>query len=210
MAHGRNKAAPTGVAAFIGRHGAMTVRKVFLFLLAGLLLPATALAARPALLVPSNASDVIEQLPRGYALLKPQKQDAPVARLEDIEQMLSLAARTGDARLASRAQALLNRIPATDVSPGVIRARAFNAQHRHEFAAALRLLDSLIAQQPRDGDARLSRAQIHLVQGRLDLARADCAALALGVDSGRALICISALSLRQGRLREAASLTTTM
>lgn len=207
MDNAREKATPPGVAIFVDWHKAMSVRKFVFAFLVSALLPNAAAAARPPLLVPSSASAVIEQLPRGYALLAPRKQTLPALRVADVERMLAVAARTGDARLATRAQALLDRIPVTDASPPVIRAKAFSAQHRHDFPAALRLLDSLVAQQPRDGDARLARAQIHLVQGRLDLARADCAALALGVDSGRGLICIAALSLRQGRLPQAASVS---
>jgi hypothetical protein len=125
--------------------------------------------------------------------------------MAQVRQLLATAARSGDARLAARAAGLLDRFPVSDVSPDLLRARAYTAQHRHDFGTALKLLDALVASQPRDGDARLSRAQIHLVQGRLDLARADCAALALGVDSDCALLCVAALSLRTGDLATAAT-----
>ena len=176
-------------------------------LVLSLALPGTALAGRPALIIPTNPATVIETLPRGYASIMPRTstggKPAPVS---EIGQLLEVSARTGDARLAARAQALLDRYPATDKSPQILHLRAFSAQHRHDFTGALRFLDEAIAREPRDGDARLSRAQVHLVQGRLDLARADCVALAFGVDSGRGLLCIAALSLRRGNLGVAASL----
>ena len=123
-----------------------------------------------------------------------------------MERLLTTSASTGDARLATRAQALLARFPAADTSPAVLRARAYTAQHRHDFDAAVGLLDTLIQNQPRDADARLSRAQILLVQGHLDRARRDCTVLALGVDSGRGLLCVAALSLRTGDTEAAARL----
>lgn len=176
-----------------------------LLLAALVLLPLEALADRPPAVVPPDAATVIEKLPRGYAALVPDVSSKPVP-MARVQQFLATAARTGDARLAARAAGLLDRFPATDHSPDLLRARAYSAQHRHDFRAALKLLDTLVSSEPRDGDARLSRAQIHLVQGRLDLARADCAALALGIDTGRGLLCVAALSLRTGDLTAAANM----
>ncbi len=175
-----------------------------------LILLATAFSAsaqRPPLLVPSDPQTVIERLPRGYAALTPPATpEAPVAAIVRIQRLLSAAARTGDSRLAARAEALLAKFPADDRSASVLAARAFSAQHRHDFAGAVGLLDTLIQRQPRDGAARFARAQVDLVRGRLDSARADCVALALGVDTGRGLLCTAALSLRTGRYPAAADL----
>ena len=167
-----------------------------------LILLATAFSAsaqRPPLLMPSDPQTVIERLPRGYAALTPSaKPAAPIAPISRIQQLLGAAARTGDSRLAARADALLAKFPADERSAAVLAARAFSAQHRHDFAGAVGLLDALIQRHPRDGAARFARAQINLVRGRLDSARADCVALALGVDAGRGLLCTAALSLRTG------------
>lgn len=168
--------------------------------------PWAAWADRPVAVVPGNPDTVIEKLPRGYAALVPATAGKP-ASLAQIELLLGTAARSGDARLAARADGLLSHFPASDTSPELLRARAFSAQHRHDFDGAIRILDTLVARQPRDGDARLSRAQIHLVQGRLDLARADCAALAFGVDAGRGLLCVASLSLRSGQWQTAMTMT---
>ena len=179
----------------------------FLLALLVLILPAPSRAARPVFVVPGSPSAVIEILPRGYATIMPRASTSgKPAPFSEIGQLLEVSARTGDARLAARAQALLGHYPATDKSSQLLHLRAFSAQHRHDFAGALRFLDAAIMQEPRDGDARLSRAQVYLVQGRLDLARADCVALAFGVDSGRGLLCIAALSLRRGNYKVAASL----
>lgn len=172
-------------------------------IIATLVMAPSALAQRPAAVVPSDAGVVIERLPRGYARLMPSATaPAPIAQ---VTALLATAAQTGDARLAARADALLSRIPLRDQNPDVLRARAFSAQHHHDFAGAVKLLDALIAHEPRDGAARLSRAQINLVRGRLDLARADCAALVLGIDAGSGMLCVAMLALRNGQYPTAAA-----
>jgi hypothetical protein len=170
----------------------------------------TALAQKPAAFIPTDPDMVIERLPRGYsAVMATQSLSVSplkvTSMLEQARNLLAAAARTGDARLASRADALLSRLPANDHRPEVLRMRAFSAQHRHDFVEALRLLDQLIARDPRSGDARLTRAQIHLIGGRLASARADCAALILAVDAGNGMLCAAMLSLRTGKYPAAAT-----
>ena len=187
---------------FFDGHGSPIRFRLALLLLA---LSGTLHAGRPPALVPDNADVVLERLPLGYAALMPTAGKAPA--LAQIQALLATAARTGDARLATRAEAMLAQLPASvSDSPAALQARAFAAQHRHDFAGALKLLDALIARDPRDGGARLSRAQILLVQGRLDRVRGDCAALSLGIDADAGLLCIAALSLRMGDYGTAASL----
>lgn len=160
-----------------------------------LFVAAPAHAQRPPSTIPASADTVLERLPKGYAALMPMKTAAPAPPAVQAQQLLAAASRTGDARLAARADGLLQRTTLNN-DPAVLRARAFSAQHRHDFVSALKLLDQLIALDQRDGDARLARAQIHLLQGRLHKARSDCTTLALGIDSGRGLLCVAALSSR--------------
>lgn len=167
--------------------------------------PLAAAAQRPPLVVPDDPALVLERLPEGYAELMPRADTAP-ASLARIQALLMTAARTGDARLVARAEGELARFPADDHTPALLRARAYVAQYRHDFETARKWLDRLIAVAPRDGDARLARAQMSLVEGRLDGARADCAALAFGIDSGRGLLCAAALSQRRGEAEAAAGL----
>ncbi len=163
-----------------------------------------ALASKPAYVVPVDSTSIVERLPTGYAALMPTR--AHSSPLAQAAQLLEMASRSGDARLSARAEALLARFPADNASPTLLRLRAYAAQHRHDFAAAQGYLDRLIAIDPRDADARLSRAQIHLVQGRLDLARTDCIGLASGVDVSRGLLCVAALDLRRGHYRQSSDL----
>lgn len=171
-------------------------------LIASLLLATTAWAQRPQALVPGDPDTVLERLPHGYAALTPAASSpataTPAATAARARQLLTAAARSGDARLSTRADALLARLPADTRDDTVLLARAFSAQHRHDFAGAVAVLDALIARAPRNGAARLSRAQIQVVRGKLDLARADCAALVMGIDSGDGLLCVAMLSLRNG------------
>jgi len=60
-------------------------------------------------------------------------------------------------------------------------------QHRHAFAAAEGLLDSLLHDVPHDADARLLRASVRLVRGEFVGARADCAQLVGAAGSGAIL-----------------------
>ena len=154
-------------------------------------------AERPPIVVPQSANTLVEQLPSGYAQLEPSARRAQPS-LADARKLLATSAITGDSRLATRADAILAKFPKQTRSAELLRLRAFSAQHRHDFKAAVALLDTLVAQDPRDGDARLSRAQIQLVRGEIDQARSDCAALALGVDAGGGMLCAAALSLRRG------------
>lgn len=166
----------------------------------------SALAQRPPAIIPVSADTVVDRLPKGYAaLMPPATALQPKALLAHVQQLLETSARTGDFRLAARAEALLSRFPADEDDAAVLFARAYTAQHRHDFATAISLLDEVIALNPRDGEARLSRAQVQLVQGRLDLARSDCAAL-LGINSADGLLCTASLALRRGDTGSAASL----
>lgn len=160
-----------------------------------------AAAQKPPATVPASDGVVLERLPRGYAALYPQtaaaEDGAAAELLPQVRALLAAAAATGDSRLAARADALLARLP-QDAPVSVQIARAWAAQHRHDFTRALVLLDGVLARDPRNVDARAMRAQIQLVQGRLGRARDDCAALALGLDAGAGLLCATSLSLRRG------------
>ena len=193
--------ARTRPAAMRGKAGAGLLRQLLACLL--LSLAGTAAAQRPPLTVPTQADVVVERLPRGYAALVPGR--VSPQPLENAGRLLALAARTGDLRLAARADALLQRLPTDSTDPAVWRLRAFAAQHRHDFATATRALERAIALAPRDADARLALASIHLVQGDLRRARAGCAALVLGIDAQAGGLCVASLALRTGDTTAAAN-----
>lgn len=161
--------------------------------------------ARPAIRFPTDAGAVLEVLPRGYARIAPQARAAKPS-LSHVQALLEASARSGDARLAARAQAQLGQLPPS-ADPQTVRLfAAFLAQHRHDFAGAIRELDAALEVDPRHAGALLARSQVQLVRGRLDLARRDCLVLALAVDSGQGTVCLAAWSLRRGDTRGAAQL----
>lgn len=162
---------------------------------------------RPPVVVPDDPSTVIERLPPGYATLATPSEPGEdtrgaIGRVQAAERLLAVAATSGDSRLAARAAGLLNQ-PGLPETARVLTARAYAAQHLHDFAGAGRLLDRVVQLAPRDGNARLARAQLHLVRGDLDRARTDCLALALGIDASDGLLCVAALDLRRGRYPQA-------
>lgn len=164
-----------------------------------------ALAQRPPAQIPDSPDVVVERLPRGYGALRPRPARVGVSPIVEAELLLQAAGRTGDTRLATRADALLATVPPRQMSPRALKSLAFSAQYRHDFAGSLELLDRVIRAEPRDPDARLARAQLQLVQGRIDAARADCAALSFAIDGNYGTACIAALSLRTGDLDRAAA-----
>ncbi len=180
--------------------------RLLLFVLIYLSFMSSAYAQRPPAVIPQSANTVVEVLPRGYPALT-RKTNAPSVSspLEEPARLLRAAARTGDARLAARADALLARVSKRDNSIELRQLKAFSAQHRHAFATSRKLLDAVIKDAPHDADARLARAQLNLVQGRLVDARRDCVALAV-MDASAASICIAALAARKGEYAKAAAL----
>lgn len=79
-----------------------------------------------------------------------------------------------------RAEAVLAPLASQPgASAALRRVYAEVLQHRHEFAAAEALLDSLLREFPHDLEARLLRASVRLVRGEFSGARSDCAQLAV-------------------------------
>src|SRR5689334_1867089 len=150
------------------------------------------LVAGPAMAKPYTPTDdsiVLERLP--------EKTDP---RLRDVKRLraaldrnpgdLALAARlarraieaareTGDPRFLGQAQAALAPWWSLAEPPSqALLLRATIRQSAHDFPGALADLDRLLARQPPDGQALLTRATVLTVRGRYAEARADCARVA--------------------------------
>lgn len=167
-------------------------------MLAGALMVSFAAAAqRPPARIPTDADEVLERLPPGSTRATARR-PGKRAPMDQITALLDLGARSGDPRLIERAEALLAAYPAATADAEVLRARAFVAQHGHDFKAALGHLDRIVAADPRDASALLTRSQIHVVTGDIPRAARDCVALATGVDAGLGALCTGTLSLRRG------------
>jgi predicted Zn-dependent protease len=161
--------------------------KTRICLLALALLAAAPAFAKPYL--PADDSIVLERLPEKT---DPSLRDVKRLRvaLDRTPSDLSLASRlarraieaareTGDPRFLGQAQAALTPWW-TDPDPpaAALLLRATLKQSTHDFNGALGDLERLLARNPNDGQALLTRATVLTVQGRYGEARADCARVA--------------------------------
>lgn len=124
------------------------------------------------------------------------------ARLpDDPAQALQQVLRSGDARALGLIEARLQ----ADEGDQALLLRAYIAQHQHDYAQALALLDRLLLRRPRDAVARHVRVDVWLAQGEIRRAATECAALALGLDGLRGTLCTAALAARRGQTSAAQS-----
>lgn len=109
----------------------------------------------------------------------------------------------GDPRFTGYAQAALaNWWELPEPPSEVLLVRATLRQRSHDFAAALADLDELIRRNPRDGQARLSRATILQVQGDYTAAASECAVLRRLASEVVWAACAYGLAGSNGQLRE--------
>ena len=166
----------------------------------------TAAATPPPMQVPASDDVVLER----YTLRSwsRPRADAPSPRLADrlaqarsaIEQGL----RTGDPRQFGQAEALLLPFDALAMPPAELRLlRSSLARWRHDFDAARTDLDAVIANTPSHPQARLHRAGLNLVQGRIAEALTDCEHLAALGPTLVAQACVAAAEAGAGRVESA-------
>lgn len=148
-------------------------------------LPVLALAAP---YTPADGSAVIEQLPRRadatQMALRGLRQQL-TARPQDLalatglaQRYIALARSETDPRYLGYAQAALAPWWRQAAPPVPVRLlRATILQSTHHFDAALQDLDAIIAQEPANGQAWLTRATVLTVQGDYTKATAACARL---------------------------------
>jgi predicted Zn-dependent protease len=114
-------------------------------------------------------------------------------------------------RYFGRAEQLLQPWAArADASAATLRVQADILQNRHDFSAALGLLDKAIARDPRDASARLMRASISMVQGRATDARGDCAAVLASGASAPGTVCFAQMLGATGQLAQGEHLLSTL
>lgn len=102
----------------------------------------------------------------------------PASRVAAAQAAIDRGHSTGDPRYFGQAQALLGSDWTAPSPPPPVRlVRAILLQQRHNFAGALADLDAVLAADTQNAQARLIRANIHMVQGEPQRARSDCAAL---------------------------------
>jgi tetratricopeptide (TPR) repeat protein len=183
--------------------------RAVVFAYAAALVPATS-----APFVPEFESQVLEHLPFAAnnpvirelgALrerLKNEPHDLPLA-VRVAQGYLELGRVTGDPRYSGYAQAALT--PWWDLNQppdAILVLRATLRQRVHQFDAALKDLAEVLARNPRNAQARLTRATVLQVQGAYDAAREDCLALKNLTQELTWTACLMSANGVAGKLRE--------
>jgi hypothetical protein len=139
--------------------------------------------------IPGADSDVLERLPeKNDPSLRDLKRlrSAASKHPDDLALAIRLARRSieaardsGDPRFLGQAQAALAPWwKLSDPPAPALLLRATIKQSNHDFDGAVTDLDRLIAANPSDGQALLTRATVLTVQGKYRAARADCSRIA--------------------------------
>lgn len=164
--------------------------------------------------LPQSDAQVLERLPfaptdpsarelralREELARQPQRLDLAV---EIARRYTELGRVRGDPRFAGYAQAALaNWWEQSEPPSEVLLLRATLRQRNHDFDAALLDLAALIRRNPRDGQARLTRATVLQVQGNYAAAAAECTALRRLAPELVWAACSYGLASANGRLRE--------
>jgi tetratricopeptide (TPR) repeat protein len=182
-----------------------------------LAVPATADASTAGGATPFRPTDpgfVVAELPAGSS----RARDGSARQLELSRSDPQLAAQLAGAlleqarlsaqpQLYGRAESVLAPWIARPTVPAPLLILEANIlQQRHEFAAAIALADRAIAQDPRSGQARLMRANVHIVTGDYEHARPDCAWLLGSGEQWTGSVCIAQVLGSTGQLERARTL----
>ena len=133
-----------------------------------------------------------------------QRRDNLSLAVEVARRYVELGRVSADPRYAGYAQAALApwwdlRSPPRDV----LVLRATLHQRVHRFDAALTDLALALERNPRDMQARLTRATVLQVRGEFDAARRDCEALQGHAQELISIACLTSVECGSGRLHEA-------
>ena len=135
-------------------------------------------------------------------LLRNEPENLPLA-LRLARRYLELGRVTGDPRYAGYAQAAL--APWWDLNQPpeeVLLLRATLRQRVHQFDAALADLAAVLSANPRNAQARLTRATVLQVQGAYDAAREECLTLKNLTQELVGTACLTNVNAATGKLRE--------
>jgi hypothetical protein len=131
------------------------------------------------------------------------------ATIRYVDALIAAGARSGNERYYGYAeQALRDATDSGALSLALRRAQLL--QHKHEFAAAERVLGEILGINGRDREARLMRAQVRLHLHEPQQALADCTALMPLVDLLTSTTCIAQARAAQGDLPRAQALLLRM
>jgi tetratricopeptide (TPR) repeat protein len=151
-----------------------------------------------------TANDPIAMLETRYSNERTEANAVELAQL-----YLQRARANREERYFARAEALVQPwAKRPEARSSTLRVQAGILQNRHEFAAAIGLLDRAISREPRDAGARLMRASVKLVQGQAEEARPDCTAVLSAGEAAAGTICLAQVLGATGELSRATSLVS--
>ena len=154
--------------------------------------------------VPRRAADVTA---RSQALEEQHARANPAAATALARRLIERARAEREPRFFGRAESLLQ--PWTSRGTATTEMLVLHAdilQNRHDFIAALALLDRAVDQDPLAIRARLMRATVLLVRGEPLKARTDCAAIFSYGESTLGSVCLAQVLASRGELEHAAEL----
>ena len=176
--------------------------------------------AQAAPYIPAKGTDVLERLPR--------RNDPAQRELQQLRQQLAAnpnnvalattvarhhiatARRETDPRYFGYAQAALAPWWSQPAPPAEVRLlRATLLQSTHHFPEAMRDLDAIVAADPTDSQAWLTRATVQTVRGDFQGATASCARLSSLTTQLVSLTCIASVGAMTGRAGASESLLET-
>lgn len=163
--------------------------------------------------IPASGSDVLERLPRrgdDLQRLRAQLAASPndVALASAIARRhIATARRETDPRYLGYAQAALApwwNLPSPPAEVRLLRATLL--QSTHHFPEALRDLDAIVAAEPDNPQAWLTRATVQTVRGDYEAATKSCARLSSLTTQLVSISCIASIGAMTGRAKASASL----
>ena len=162
---------------------------------------------------PTDPDFVVAELPGGsrardgFARQLEQSRSDPQLAAQLAAALLEQARVSAQPQLYGRAESVLAPWIARPTVPAPLLILEANIlQQRHEFAAAIELLDRAIAQDPRSGQAHLMRANVRIVTGDYERARPDCAWLLGSGEQWTGSVCIAQVLGSTGQLARARTL----
>jgi predicted Zn-dependent protease len=162
---------------------------------------------------PTDPDFVVAELPGGsrardgFARQLDLSRSDPQLAAQLAAALLEQARVSAQPQLYGRAESVLAPWIARPTVPAPLLILEANIlQQRHEFAAAVELLDRAIAQDPRSGQAHLMRANVRIVTGDYERARPDCAWLLGSGEQWTGSVCIAQVLGSTGQLARARTL----
>lgn len=129
-------------------------------------------------------------------------------RIELGQIYLALHRQSGDPRYLGYAAVILAAAPTDSPHTELQLQRAELAQAQHDFADAARLLDEVLAREPRHARAWLMRAAVAEVSGDYARARSACAQLLLLGQAAPGEVCAASIASLSGRSQAAYEVVT--